>query len=133
MDTNELRADPAYTLATHVTGTNSADIPADCVDAAKRDVLDTFGVMLAGSGAPGIAELARVTQRWGGLEESSLLVLGGKMPSHHAALVNAAMGHALDFDDTLDRGGNIHPGTSVLAASLAMAETVGGVTGESLV
>ena len=127
------QADPAFALAAHVTGTSLADIPAGAIEASKRDVLDTFGAMLGGSGAPGIAELARVTQRWGGLEESSLLILGGEMPAHHAALVNAAMGHALDFDDTLDHGGNIHPGVSVLAATLAVAESVGGVTGAELI
>ncbi len=133
MATQESNADPAWALAAHVAGAIFADIPADAIDAAKRDVLDTFGVMLAGSGAPGIAELARVTRRWGGLEESSLFILGGKMPAHHAALVNSAMGHALDFDDTLDAGGNIHPGTSVLAASLAVAEARGGVSGRDLI
>lgn len=133
MANTDAQADPAFVLAAHVTGARLEDIPDDAIAADKRDVLDTFGVMLGGSGAPGIAELARVTQRWGGLEESSLLALGGKMPAHHAALVNSAMGHALDFDDTLDHGGNIHPGTSVLAASLALAESVGGVTGGQLI
>ncbi len=133
MDNNDSHADPAFALAAHVIGARLTDIPDDAIDAAKRDVLDTFGVMLGGSGAPGIEELSRVTRRWGGLEESSLLVLGGKMPAHHAALVNSAMGHALDFDDTLDHGGNIHPGTSVLAASLALAEAAGGVTGGELI
>ena len=36
------------------------------------------------------------------------------------------------FDDTLDHGGSIHPGASVLAASLATADLLGGVSGESL-
>src|SRR6185437_14450492 len=49
-----------------------------------------------------------------------------------AALLNASMAHALDFDDTLDHGGSIHPGASVLAASLAMADMLGGVSGERL-
>ena len=133
MANDDSRGDPAFGLAAHVTGARFADIPRDCIDAAKRDVLDTLGAMLGGSSAPGIAELARVTQRWGGLEESSLLVFGGKMPAHHAAMMNSAMGHALDFDDTLDRGGNIHPGTSVLAASLAAAEASGGAVGEDLI
>jgi len=132
MANDDSRGDPALALAAHITSARFADIPADCIDAAKRDVLDTFGVMLGGSSAPGIAELARVTHRWGGLEESSLLVFGGKMPAHHAAMMNSAMGHALDFDDTLDRAGNIHPGTSVLAASLAAAEASGAV-GEDLI
>jgi 2-methylcitrate dehydratase PrpD len=39
------------------------------------------------------------------------------------------MGHALDFDDTLDRAGNIHLGASTLAASMAAAERHGGASG----
>jgi 2-methylcitrate dehydratase PrpD len=42
------------------------------------------------------------------------------------------MAHALDFDDTLDHGGSIHPGASVLAASLAISDLLGGVSGERL-
>ena len=126
------KVDPAQTLAAHVIGTGLEDVPAASLTATRRDVLDTFGCMLGGSGAPGIKELAAVTGRWGGKEEASLAVLGGKMPSHHAALVNSAMGHALDFDDTFDKGGHIHPGTSVLAASLAVGEFLGGVTGGQL-
>lgn len=55
-------------------------------------------------------------------------MLGGKLPARQAALINAAMGHALDFDYTFDRAGHIHSGTSVLAASLAAAESVGKVS-----
>ena len=42
------------------------------------------------------------------------------------------MGHALDFDDTLDTGGSIHPGVSVLGAVLAVCDSLGGVTGKDL-
>ncbi len=42
------------------------------------------------------------------------------------------MGHALDFDDTLDTGGSIHPGVSVLAAALAIADSQGGISGRDL-
>jgi 2-methylcitrate dehydratase PrpD len=55
-----------------------------------------------------------------------------KVPAPQAALVNAAMGHALDFDDTFDRAGSIHPGTSVFAVSFAVAEALGGVSGRDL-
>jgi 2-methylcitrate dehydratase PrpD len=74
-----------------------------------------------------------LVKHWGGREESSLILLGGKVPAPQAALVNATMGHALDFDDTFDRAGNIHPGTSTLAASLAVAEMQGGASGRDLV
>lgn len=132
MATTTPNADPAQILAAHVVNTGVTDVPAESLTATRRDVLDTFGAMLGGSAAPGIAELLAVTTRWGGLEEATLAVLGQKMPSHHAALLNSAMGHALDFDDTYDKGGHIHPGTSVLAASLAIAESLGGVTGDQL-
>ena len=119
-------------MAAHVINVGPEDVPAASMTATRRDVLDTFGCMLGGSGAPGIKELVSVTGRWGGLEEASLVVLGKKMPAHHTAMVNSAMGHALDFDDTFDKGGHIHPGTSVLAASLAVGESLGGVTGDRL-
>src|SRR5262249_62035001 len=55
-----------------------------------------------------------------------------RLPAPHAAMMNAAMAHALDFDDTLDHGGSIHPGASVLAASLAGSDMLGGVGGRGL-
>jgi 2-methylcitrate dehydratase PrpD len=126
------KIDPAHTLAAHVFNTGVENVPEETLTATRRDVLDTFGCMLGGSGAPGIKELVSVTGRWGGTEEASLAVIGTKMPAHHTALVNSAMGHALDFDDTFDKGGHVHPGTSVLAASLAVGESLGGVAGDQL-
>ncbi len=128
-----MAADPALALAEHVCQTTFAALPGSAVLATKRDILDTLGVALGGSVAPGVAELARVVTHWGGRAESSLWLLGGRVPAPQAALVNATMGHALDFDDSLDRAGNIHPGISTLAASLAVAEWCGGISGQDLV
>jgi 2-methylcitrate dehydratase PrpD len=128
-----VNVDPAVVLAEHVCRTAFTDLPSEAVTATKRDILDTLGAMLGGSVAPGIAELTSLVRHWGGREESSLILLGGKVPAPQAALVNATMGHALDFDDTFDRAGNIHPGTSTLAASLAVAEMQGGASGRDLV
>jgi len=125
-------ADPALTLAEHVCRTTFADLPEAAVTATKRDILDTLGAMLGGSAAPGIAELSRLVRRWGGREESTTLLLGLRAPAPQAALLNATMGHALDFDDTHDRAGNIHPGTSTLAASLAVAELCEAVSGRDV-
>src|ERR687885_4883 len=126
-------ADPAFTLAEHVCQTTFAALPSSAVLATKRDILDTLGAALGGSVAPGVAELAGVVKHWGGREESSLWLLGGRVPAPQAALVNATMGHALDFDDSLDRAGNIHPGISTLASSLAVAEWCGGISGRDMV
>jgi 2-methylcitrate dehydratase PrpD len=128
-----MNADPALVLAEHVCHTGFTKLPEEAVSATKRDILDTLGAMLGGSIAPGIAELTGLVKHWGGREESSLLLIGGKVPAPQAALVNATMGHALDFDDTFDRAGNIHPGVSTLAASLAVAEMQGGISGRDFV
>jgi 2-methylcitrate dehydratase PrpD len=124
--------DPAWALAQHVCRTGYPDLPASAVEAARRDILDTFGCMLGGSGSPGIGELFAVVSRWGGLAESRVLLRGVSLPAPQAALMNASMGHALDFDDTLDTGGSIHPGVSVLGAVLALCDSLGSVTGEEL-
>ena len=88
--------------------------------------------MLGGSGSPAIGELFAVVSRWGGLAESRVLLRGVSLPSPQAALLNASMGHALDFDDTLDTGGSIHPGVSVLGAVLSISDSLGNVTGTEL-
>jgi 2-methylcitrate dehydratase PrpD len=128
-----MAVDPALTLAEHIHRTTFETLPDAAVCATKRDILDTLGATLGGSVAPGVGELAGLVKYWGGREESSLLLIGGKVPAPQAALVNATMGHALDFDDTFDRASNIHPGTSTLAASLAIAEMQGGVSGRDFV
>jgi 2-methylcitrate dehydratase PrpD len=124
--------DPAWVLARHICCTSYADLPASAVESARRDILDTFGCMLGGSGSPGIDELFAVLSRWGGLAESRVLLRSLQLPAPQAALLNASMGHALDFDDTLDTGGSIHPGVSVLGAALAVCDSLGAVTGKEL-
>jgi 2-methylcitrate dehydratase PrpD len=124
--------DPAWALAEHVCATNFAHLPDTTRRATAHDILDTFGCLLGGSGAPGITELARVLGHWGGKPESQVMLRQLRLPAPQAALMNASMAHALDFDDTLDHGGSIHPGASVLGASLAVADMLGGVSGESL-
>jgi 2-methylcitrate dehydratase PrpD len=125
--------DPAFALAEHVSGTGFADLPQSAVQSAKRDILDTFGCMLGGSGAPGIDALCDMLGIWGGREDSRVLLRGCRLPAPQAALLNASMGHALDFDDTLDHGGSIHPGVSVLGAALAVADLLGSVSGRDFV
>ena len=124
--------DAAWSLAQHVCRTDYADLPASAVESARRDILDTFGCMLGGSGSPGIDELFAVLSRWGGREESRVLLRGVRLPAPPTALLNVSMGHALDFDDTLDTGGSIHPGVSVLGSVLAVCDSLGGRSGRDV-
>lgn len=124
--------DPASALAAHVSATRYADLPPSALAATRADILDTLGCALGGSSAPGIAELQRLAAHWGGREEAGVLLSPLRLPAPQAALLNASMAHALDFDDTLDHGGSIHPGASVLAATLAVADTLPAATGRDL-
>src|SRR5271169_1322292 len=124
--------DTAWPLAQHVCRTHYADLPASTIQSTRRDILDTLGCMLGGSGSPGIAELFAVLGHWGGREESRVLLRATSLPAPQAALLNASMGHAPVFDDTLDIGGSIHPGVSVIAAVLAMSDRLGSVSGPDL-
>ncbi|KAJ9603716.1 hypothetical protein H2200_011902 [Cladophialophora chaetospira] len=66
----------------------------------------------------------------GATGNSTVLTKGRRLLPQHAALLNAAYGHTLDFDDTFAAGA-LHPGASVIAAALAQAE-VSGASGKEL-
>src|SRR5207248_2002296 len=124
--------DAAWPLAQHVCRTGYADLPASAVESARRDILDIFGCMLGGSCSAGIDELFSVIARVGESAESRALLRGTRLPAPEAALLNASMGHALDFDDTLDTGGSIHPGVSVLGSALAVCDSLGVIGGRDV-
>ena len=117
-------------LTRFITTTSLADIPADVVAQAKRCLVDGFGVMLAGSTVQGSAIVRDYVRTLTAKKEATVIGAGTLGTSAaHAALVNAASGHAMDYDDTQlsttpDRtfGLLTHPTVPALAAALAVAE-----------
>ena len=124
--------DAAYDLARNVINTKYEDIPAEAVEATKKDILDAIGVSLAGSSAAGIEPLVGLLKELGGKEESSVFSYGGKIPALHAAQANASMVHARDYDDT-HHAGMLHAAVIVVPTALAMAERQGGVDGKEFI
>ncbi len=109
-------------LARFVAEAESA--PEEAIVQAKRALLDTLGVALAGSQE----ESARIVAEWvrerGGCEEATVLGQQFRAPAAEAALVNGTAGHALDYDDvSLSMRG--HPSAPLLPAVLAVAENAG--------
>jgi len=99
-------------------------IPDDAVHQAKRCLLDTLGVALAGSRE----ESARAVAAWlgdqGGRTEAVVLGRALRLPAADAALANGTAAHALDFDDvSLPMRG--HPSAPLLPAVLALSEASG--------
>ncbi len=123
--------DAAYAMARNLADVSYKDIPPDIVDITKKQILDILGVMLGGSSRPGIRELAELIGEWGGKEESTVFCFGHKVPAPNAAQVNAAMGHALDYDDTGD--GPTHTSVVIVPTALAMAERQGKISGREFI
>jgi 2-methylcitrate dehydratase PrpD len=117
-------------LTAFITSTGLSSMPANVVAEAKRCLVDGFGVILAGSTVKGSAIVRDYVRSVGDRKEASAIGAGGFMTSTaHAALINAASGHAMDYDDTQlsttpDRtfGLLTHPTVPALAAALAVAE-----------
>ena len=126
------REDAGIALARYAAGLRFEDLPPEVVSKVKVLILDSFGVAMAGSTAPGIDAAIAAVKGWGDAPQSTLYAHGIKLPAPWAATVNGAMATARDFDDTLDDG-MLHTQPSVLPAVLAIAEAEGGHSGRDLI
>jgi 2-methylcitrate dehydratase PrpD len=117
-------------LARNIAGIGYDDMPVVAIDAAKKSFLDALGVTLAastlGEGCRAFVDLAMAD---GGVQESTILGFGAKVPAPMAAFANGSMAHALDFEDVHDSA-PVHPNAATMPAALAIAESIGGVTGK---
>lgn len=105
------------------------DIPPEILKLTQSFVLDTLGVLVAGTKAPGIVELAAAIQQMEpGNGVATILTNGQAVSPLAAVLVNAAAAHALDFDDTHDEA-RIHAFSVVLPVAFAAAELEGRISG----
>jgi 2-methylcitrate dehydratase PrpD len=112
--------------------TSFDSLPGPVVEITKAFVLDTCGLMVAGIRAPGCAEVLNQLEQWGGRGEASVFSGGDRLPAPAAAMANALLAHAFDFDDTHERG-DMHGYAVVVPAVLAAAELVGNVSGKALI
>lgn len=123
-------------IAEFVVGAVWDSLPEDVVDEAINHVLDSWGVMLAGSveRCSSIVRRVSVPQTGG-----SSVVGGGRSSPAAAALANGVAGHALDYDDTqlstsaeAVYGLLTHPSVPTLAAVSAVGEDRG-ISGPDLI
>jgi len=124
--------DPIYLFAKNFIHIKYQDLPRDVVEVTKKEILDLFGVALAGFTAPGVKELLDIVKEWGGKKESSMILSRQKVPAPMAAQVNATMAHALDYDDVHDAA-VLHPGVAIIPACMAVAEGKGKVSGKEFI
>ncbi len=124
--------DVVFPLADNIVNAKYEGLPPEVIDLTKKDILDVLGTATAGSAAPGAEEVGGLIKQWGGRKESTVIAFDCMVPSANAALVNATMGHALDYDDTHDRA-ILHAAVSVVPASFAIAQRKGKVNGKEFI
>lgn len=124
--------DISHDFANAVANTRYENLSSGAIDAAKKSILDTLGVILAASGMePAVSGVADVVREMGGKADSSVFGFGGRAPAALAAFVNGAMAHCLDFDDRTPWGA--HSGSSLIPTAFALAERRGGVSGKRMI
>jgi len=126
-DTLATRKGTTHAVASYALSLRPEAISAEAMDRTKQLFLDFLGVALGGRAlamtSPALLEGVRALA---GGTQGPCSVAGdasGHAPQH-AALANAALAHAMDFDDT-HRDAIMHLGAPVLAALLALGEQRG--------
>lgn len=89
----------AEAVSRFIASAKQQNFPAEIVDAARMCLVDTVGVALGAKDEPAGQVARRVAGNWGSRGNAQVM-LGGKAAAAPAALVNATMGHCLDYDDT---------------------------------
>ncbi|MDO9708628.1 MmgE/PrpD family protein [Paracraurococcus lichenis] len=114
------------TLAEYCASLDFAALPAEVQERTRFLVLDLVGNIVRGRhDAESTAPLLEAVRALG-LAAGGSAVLGdsARYTPAGAALLNGALAHSLDFDDT-HAAGTLHPGAPVIPAALAAAEMAG--------
>ena len=103
---------------------------ANVIEAARMALVDAIGVALGAHGEGAGHSVRKVAANWGAGGEAQIL-LGGRSAPAVAALVNATLGHCLDYDDT-HVGAVAHLGNPTWATAIAVGQQVGATDREVL-
>ncbi|MGY6251034.1 MmgE/PrpD family protein [Bosea thiooxidans] len=112
---------PLIELAREAARWQRGPLPQPIEWAARRALLDWFATTLPGCVLPPATALlgALADERPAG---GAICYVDGRSSSpRHAALLNATASHTVEFDDIF-RDGGYHPGSSTVAAALALAQ-----------
>src|SRR5262245_50018733 len=109
-------------LSTALTSFDPADLADEDVGFARLFVLDWLASAIAGTATTPGRTLSR-EGRGRVCGSCRLLGIADGRDAEVAALVNGGLSHIVEMDD-LDRGSVVHPGTVVIPAALAAADSV---------
>ncbi len=99
------------------------DLPQEVAQSVKQRVLDTLGVVLAGSAFAPARILAGVLREQGGKPEAVPLSGRDPLPAAQAAFLSGTLAHSVEFDDT-HLPSIVHPSAFVVPAALTAAQVL---------
>lgn len=111
-------------LARHVLAQRCEDLPSGVQSAVRQFTLDTLGVGVAGRASSFASAFLGAVRGWGVGVEARAWGSGEKLPAPSAAMVNAYMAHAQEYD-CVHEGAVLHPFTVVVPVLVAEAERAG--------
>src|SRR5688572_5980593 len=110
-------------IADYAIREQTSKLPADVIHHAKRAVIDWYAALLPGSR---VAPATLLEQAFAeDLDRGRARLASGRRATlRAAALINGAASHSVEFDD-IYRDAGYHPGSPVISAALAAAQSTG--------
>ena len=110
-----MTADPTFEIASYVSSVTFEDLPAAAVANAKVAILDTLGVMLAGTRLRAGRQVIEYASECGSRPVATVAGTRLRTSAELAALANGVLAHVQDYDDRW------HASVQTLPAALAGA------------
>jgi len=95
---NTTKSRPIEELSANVLETRFENFDHTTLENAKKRIMDVVGCLIGGANAAGNSALIDLVKEWGGKEEATILIHGGKVPAHNAAMVNSIVARSFDFE-----------------------------------
>src|SRR5438132_6090623 len=113
-------------LADYAASCRYEDIPPDVVERAKQCITDTVAAVVFGYDLPWSRMIVAFAEKNGAGGNSRILGSGAaRVHAPAAALANGALAHAFEMDNLTWPSTGVHPGATLLASGLAVAQERG--------
>ena len=113
-------------LAEYAATCRYEDFPPDVIERAKQCITDTVAAVIFGYDLPWSRMVVAFAEKNGAGGQSRILGRGaGRVHAPAAALANGALAHAFEMDNLTWPSTGVHPGATLLASALALAQERG--------
>ena len=113
-------------LAEYAATCRYEDFPPDVIERAKQCITDTVAAVIFGYDLPWSRMVVAFAEKNGAGGQSRILGRGaGRVHDPAAALANGALAHAFEMDNLTWPSTGVHPGATLLASALALAQERG--------